>query len=1732
MYVKQSSKFEEFIIAELLSWAPENISSGFRYQFKSPNSSNSEKLFDALIGHTQGNFIEFTSKHHGEPVELPFIPVKGIKLIPLLHSSSDKGFTENFISHLRDEVTKPQSVLSSSCLVILHNSKLDTIINSSMDLAQQGYVWNNEEIKISLQNLIEEQDKDKDLSLVLLDYQFDAIKQDNATLFGFEELFDAIKDDRKIKFDELFLLEDPIIHDFTENPKQLRKRLDENRKLYKDLESEVSEFPNQLEDRLSGKFSSKFIKSKFPKGDLESWKKVSFDDYREEIKKNQKPTLSLEEIVFDKANIFPKTKGSSKTQQREWHVIIQCSSELEQLDLDILWKGGDLENSQLSTPNKLLPNGSVFKVTSKGSKNSKTKLSVPFDGHPLFFTIGTENRDKASDRYKLHFLIVREAQFNIEAIKSTFLLNPKKKLVRLLTNDSKLLVNPDAFSTLELSEANQKVSWNDTKAIDFKALSDKSNDVEFTITNGESYLDFIIEGEVADSSLSLPLIFDRERVKLILNDDYFGVFNRDKDKVIIDNKEVQLVFERLIKMRLEARFIDEKIICFDENNDTKIYLNELEEIDNDLYQAYRSLFEYCEKRNSLPSLLSWGPEFREIVTTLVESYISLLSQAEIDQVVSSNLKQALKIGLVQQKNSELISPFHPLVLSYYLSLTDQFVADKLIAVEQGNEVSFKFLPKVTVERLNPRGLIPYLYNNENEFSLVNVCKENSFWLEAIPHQQSQYEFVTKLVKEKITEFQTAFSDLFKNHEQCKLVLNSVNLGNCHELFLGIVDYFKDNLEQASFVHVNIYDNELFLNSFDVFAESTNSEKLKEFLGIATKKYKDIADSIIELLRTRLTYSKFRTNDVDKYKYKYKYKYEYAHISFFYNDEKVDCIRVNMDSKPSGVAADGLLGGESSESQHGSYHTAFGLRGVNCDNSPHLKTAKLFGSLIRPAREANTQYSGNEALALAVNESFKVSLDQTCDSSIWTTIIDPKVTLDFFEAQDKVLIHYSDQYTSSAGFDAITVSRQKELFTKVLELGKGTKISDFNSFNGDWLLKMLTSTDTTKLGMEGEIGAYKFITALLHMHTSDITWIPLSVGEMVRVSGNLGLKILDSDLSAANAGHVGKMSDDVLMVGIQERKMFILPVEVKTGSTPDYKAAKEQVINLKNHLEKQLKPRTLKGKLNRSLFFRQLMVQIDKYKLYKVFPEQYFTTQLEQKTEWLRGEYEIDNERELPQGVVVSHLSNVSCFDPDYREEDNILLIDLPIALLPLLVSGDLKEFMEGQGLPAKFKVPSLSTLGCNEERVVEPDVKGTVVEKMEHSAQVDLFESAGPAPVDLFESAGGGTRSVSDNVIKSVKSVDDETLKVLIGHNVQTDQEVLWEPTNTAKFMHANSGIIGTMGTGKTQCTKAVVTQLYRNQDKNVDGKAIGILIFDYKSDYVDDKFLDATNAKKFNLDCLPYNPLSLFGYKAKLPVHTASAFANTMTQAFGLGPKQQMRLKNLILEAYELKGIDRSDKSTWTIPAPTLSDVWDVYMDQDKVEQDSLYAALDSLVSFEIFEPDATKVKSLYDLIEGVTVIELAGYDSSIQNLVVALTLDLFYSQMQKNGKPEVQGDFRQVTKLVLVDEADNFMSQNFPSLRKILKEGREYGVGVILSTQDITHFKTSENDYSAYVLSWIVHRVAQIKNQDIKSIFNKDDKNEQEQLMKSIRELDKHYSLYVDGDKKITKIKDKAFWELLKDD
>ncbi|WP_217513620.1 DNA phosphorothioation-dependent restriction protein DptH [Vibrio metschnikovii] len=1689
-----AKQFESFLVAQFLLHTKGNIRAGYRYQFNSPDHGNSQRLFDALVARKDGEL------QAGNNVVLSYLNVEDCKVVPVLHSEEDGeiGFTENYISHLRDEIASQEGPLKGCALVVIHNSRLDTLINSAEDLGQPGQVWSPEKIKVALSGFIEQTDKSRDVSLCLLDDQFDAILEDGATMFGFESLYKAVENG-ELCFRELGMFDDPFVAELSGNKKQIKQRLEDNRTLYQELSFEVEHFGQQLEERLKA-FSNKFIKEHFSD---DGWKDVEFETYREEIKKNKIQQLKHEsEEELNNAEVIGRYPKESKVGLRDRHIIIALDENESDFELKLSFSGtSDLSKEQFKvTPANVFGKQEVIstRLTSKGANAT---IAASYANEPLFFTLALK-RDNTSENHNFRCLVVRKGEFDLDVFKNIFVVEPSKKRLTLKTEENSLVINPVLITTSRrLDDVGEVVDRAEFGVVDFESLANESEDIGFVVKSGDNVLAFRIEGEQVESSLSFPLLLNQSRFHQLFDDEVYGEIYSNKDVIAIDNSEFRVMEPRISLLRWEERFVQQKLVYLADSH--SMGLEQLRAIDDALHTAYQALFDYLASRRTTISLVSWGPQFTTLVKATVDAFLAYFEAIPTGGMLTKEQKLVMHIGLVRENGEEYYSPFHPLVLAYYLNLCSEMQKDD----------SFADLPTVTFNRLGPSGLLPYVYHPKHDFAYNQQVVENGFWFKSVPHQKSCLKFVRKLVKEKINEFQKAFSHLFTGSEKSVLV-NAVNQHTAEELFLGLVDYVKDNLDNAVSIHINLYDDELVFNAFDTFAEMANYEDLKSWLELDRGKVRENADTIIDILRTRLTYSKFTNAHSERE------GQAYSHLSFFRNNDKVKLTTLSVDDMPSGVACDGLLTGDASKSDEGSYFTAFGLHNVQYEKLPHLKMAKYVGSLMEPALKPSTQYTGANAPALAVSEDFKSLLERSYESSIWTTIIDPKVTLDFFHAnQDVVLIHYSDQYTSSASYDAITVTAQRRLFERVVAKGGGGQINEFNAFNGDWLLKMMTCNDTIRKERTGIIGAYKFATCLVHK--SDITWVPLSVGEMIRVSGNIGLKMSDSDFSRNVQGYKkGAISDDVLLVGFKQGNLYLLPVEVKTGSTPNYNKAVQQANELRRYLTEILSDSTFASKIYRGLFVRQVLMQIDKYRLYNVFSDDYFEVLLAEKEEWLRGNYRIAELENYPAGIVISHLESGACFEPGYSVQEGVLKVDLPMSLLPSLVQTPLQVLMNEKDIAKICHVP-VEYMLVGETQAIDPE-QAFDVSLASHSEDKQGEESVKleVTPASELEIKAEPTPLVS---------ASSNNLHVLFGHNATTNAPLNWEPTNTTKFMNTNTGIIGTMGTGKTQFTKSVITQLYRNQADNVNSAPIGMLIFDYKSDYVDDKFQQATTGKKFNLHKLPYNPLSLFGDTPMLPVHTARGFSETMGKAFNLGQKQQLRLRKLVGEAYELAGIHKADPSSWNKAAPTIADVWALFIETEP-DEDSLYAALESLYELEIFEDDNTKCMSLYELVDGITVVELAGYPSEIQNLVVALTLDLFYSQMQKKGKPDVVGDFRQITKVILVDEADNFMSQNFPSLRKILKEGREYGVGMILSTQDITHFQTGENDYSSYVLTWVIHRVAKIRPQELKAMFGVNDKNEQEKLMETINKLDKHYSLYIDGAKKIFKMRDRAFWEILK--
>ncbi|NHB88058.1 DNA phosphorothioation-dependent restriction protein DptH [Photorhabdus tasmaniensis] len=1689
MSVKQ---YETYLAETFIEWVSGIIQPGERYQFKSPDPDNALKLWQTFVSLENGNQLEIAPEHY-----LACLSCNGVQLIPVLHGTAAPAFTENYISHLRDKVAGRSGVFAQTALLIIHNSMLDTLINSTKDVAAPDAIWYPKTFCRQLEKLITTDSNRSELSRCLLEDQLTTVLDEGATVFGFSSLY-RLLDDGNLDFSELHLFKDDELLNFSQ--KQLRTRLNENRKLYRQIEDSVERYSGQLENVLT-EFGTKFIQEHFV--DKDDWRDLDFSDYRNEKEQNSEQKLVLDNISVENGEIWQRTKSASKAGKRDISLLVQVQPGQLQVDLEFSFQGNDLQDNQIKIAHhRQLKKEHFWRTSRAGGKISRITASVPFDGHPCFFSLELTNRNNSAEEYKFRLLLVEQGQFWLNDIQHCYRVEPGKEQLTLQLEDNELRIAELGDLTCMLDEESNDIDCQHYAQVNFETLANQSDLIRFTLVSGDSRLSFNIEGPGAEEGLTLPLLFDQSRFNKLFKEEGNATYNRLKGRIIQDNTEHKVVGVRQQLLMREAFLIEQRLLGTG-SDDNVFALDELLASHPDLHNAYDQLFTYYQQRSTLPSLVSWSEEYRTLISYIVTTFEQALQQIGLSRALTVQEKRLLHLGVCRGDTNERLTPLHPLVLAYHLQLAETIVAES----EQHASVSFATLPPITLDRLMVSGLMPFVYHSEHEYAQLQPVDENRFWIDVVPQRKVSHDYVKRLVKDKLNEFTDTYARLFQSAGNNALIINAINQGKAKELFLGLVEYFKQEKEHAISVHVNCYDERLLPNMFDHFAESGSYEQLKNDLDLNSGAWRAEADMLIDLLRSRLTFSKFvLPSESDKL--------AYAHLAFFTNTAPVDCPQIRIEDASSGVLCHGLIAGEGAETQGDAYFTAFGLRDVDTGPYCALRLARLVGCLWQPARQSNSQYHG-QGIGLAVSGSFKQLLNYSYNSALWTTIIDPKVTLDFFTSQkDVVLIHYSDQYTSCAGYDAVTVTKQVDLFLRLLQTESQSGqpavdsqhlLAEFNAFNGEWLLKMLRSSERERKEKHGIIGAYKFVQSMLHQ--SDICWVPLSVAEMIRVSGNVGLKMKESDLSRNLQGYrKGAISDDVLFVGFKENRLYLLPLEVKTGARPDYNYAGQQARELKRYLQQDiLEPQTLASQLYRALFIRQVLMQVEKLRLYGVLDSDKLSPLLERREWWLTGDYQLGELTDYADGFVVAHVDSGTCFDLSYKETaDNILQIEIPYSLLPSLIAtqGDEQQLAERYRVPEKYRLKP----DCD----VEPSKSALVADTTSPGEEQSISEPPEPDAHTL------------------APEIRDTPLQILFGHDAIRQSPLYWEPINTAKFMNTNTGIIGTMGTGKTQFTKSLVTQLMRNQSCNVDGKPVGLLIFDYKSDYVDDAFLEATGAKKYQLSLLPYNPLSLFGDMPMLPRHTTMAFAETMGKAYNLGVKQRMKLVTLIMECYELAGIVPHDRSTWNRIAPTIEDVWQRYLAQEKVDEDSLYAALYNLAGFQIFETNPEKMTSLYDLVDGVTVIELAGYPSEIQNLVVALTLDLFYAQMQKRGKPVVRGDYRQLTKMILVDEADNFMRQDFASLRKILKEGREYGVGAILSTQEITHFKTGENNYASYILTWVVHRVSEIKNADIKAVFNVDDKGEQESLMGQIRQLEKHFSLYVDGDKKAKKMRDKAFWEL----
>lgn len=1619
-------QYEDFLVARFCDWASQYLRIGERIHFRSPDDANSLLLYEAFIRRTVAELevvIEQKSRY------FPYLQIGSYQVIPVLHAERGVGFTDSYISTLRDLVSTSQGQLKNSILLIIHNSSLDTLNNSSRNLCLAEHdVWNPAVIRDALKDMIEPHAASRTISEALLDYQFNSILADGATMFGFRDLYNAVQDGH-IEFKELNLLDDPAIGGW-DNAAAIDKRLAENKKLKEQIEHLVEQYPSELNAKLKElDFSEKFIKQHFPDGDLVSWRStLDYGECKTEQQKNRENLLELESESVDFGHkVYPGAKADSGAGARERYFIIEILEAEPQFKLNLSFINGQIKDDQV----KLRPQDKNISVTvnKRSNKRNVIEVSGSFSGSPTFFSLELK-RSKPQENYRYRVLLLPAGAFFVPGFATNFMLVPAKRKIVLQTDITAMQL-AESGSAVTMTGNGQEFDVNATGSIDYETLVNATDRLHFNIRSGEHLLQFDVEGAVSSDSLSLPLLLDKDLHTRLFNDDFYGVFNPLNGKVSLDGKELKPRTEHRKLLKAEAELLQQHLLSDAVAGRTAIYVDDLAKPFPDLFADYTNLFTYLNTKRTLLSLSAFGGDIAAIIKRLVNNYISALQQIQTTRLLSVEEQILINLGFAKIENEEYLTPYHPLNLAYFASLSDAMKAD--------DTKSFKTLPAPTMRRLNAEGLLPFNWHNYYDFSYSQVVKENPMWLQVVPSRQTQLDYIQRLVRDKTKEFVEAFSTLFASGEKDTLLINSINNGHNKEMLLGLVEYFKKRKpEQTSRIHLNLYDEQLQHTYFDEVADAETLAEVKLLCELTANK--DDADSAIDMLRRRITYSKFRLPKAGD-------SFNYAHLSFVRNNTPVMKSPVDIMAEKSGIACHGLLAGETSYDEQSDYFTTAGLAKINLDDAPQLRVMQKYSALCKAAW-LGEKYSETSSLALKVSNQLQQLLGAVYEDSIWTTIIDPKVTLKFFKSQkDVVLIHYSDNYTNSANYDAITVTKRRDFYDQILAQGNQGLIDEFNAFNGEWLLKMLTLPDNERREKKSIIAAYKYVNCLLYH--SDITWVPLSVAEMLRVAGNIGLKMSDADFSRYSQGvRQGAISDDVLFVGFKQQQMYLLPLEVKVGKKQKHDKGVRQAKELKRYLVEQLFGRSdLAGHLYRGLFIRQIFMQVDKYELYQVYAKPYFSKLKNECEWWLQGDYSLANIDGYPEGFVLAFIEGDYC-NEQYDLDQNILQIKLPSGYQAKFVSTPMQTLLADCNSKALGFIDNKYILQGESSPVAIEWTAEAVGEDEDEKPQVNVESDNvivypdSHMPESMLSSQVAQTES---NYVPLADKLNNS--RVLIGHSPKTQDAIYWE------FGHkdlANRHLIifGNSGQGKTYCIQGLLMELAKH--------SINSMVVDYTNgflpEHLEPEFIDSVKPRT---DLIADKPLKLNPFEKQknivagteltdkaydVATRVASVFKSVYSS---IGDQQLPTLIRVIEEGLETYGEQYNFKHM-------LQALEDYDQTGIKVANKLL-----PLVKANIFAFDDTEGwNDIYQSKGSVCrLIQMARLSRDVWLAAVEFILWDLYSYAC------LHGDKNSPLPIVL-DEVQNLDHRLESPLGKMLTEGRKYGISLILATQTMSNLGKDEQD------------------------------------------------------------------------
>lgn len=320
-----------------------------------------------------------------------------------------------------------------------------------------------------------------------------------------------------------------------------------------------------------------------------------------------------------------------------------------------------------------------------------------------------------------------------------------------------------------------------------------------------------------------------------------------------------------------------------------------------------------------------------------------------------------------------------------------------------------------------------------------------------------------------------------------------------------------------------------------------------------------------------------------------------------------------------------------------------------------------------------------------------------------------------------------------------------------------------------------------------------------------------------------------------------------------------------------------------------------------------------------------------------------------------------------------------------------------------------------------------------------------PAPTPVDEEVAGPIAPSPSEPVRSAPSpapaAEAARPRALLGTAPGTygkPRDVWFDPNLPGqKLPNPHISITGETGSGKTQATKAILSEL--------GAQGLPALILDFKDDYSDESFVDAEGFRLYDasFNPMPFNPLTPPVDRRQDLINPAAHIyqvTDIIKRIYGLGDQQAFRLREAIKRAYEGAGISlRPAPLDPGTPFPPFAVVKEQLAD-DKANE-PLLGRLSPIFDLGLFATGAEGA-NFEEFLDSSAVIRLGQLPGDeVKNSVAEFFLMALHNYLRRQAQTHTLG------RLLVLDEAWRVV--NSPFLIPLMREGRAFGLGVVVASQ-----------------------------------------------------------------------------------